>query len=147
MGGLTSEDIYTGLISGARRVTVVSRSGTFTMEFQPDFRGGRRHNDKARRMTRRYEQILDAVQSEQVDRQDVPKRWKDIIAQEVQDEYPPTTSKAFLRTEIDARIKDFKENPKIEGRDLDRAEAAITRSRSDGRGQVSGGRRTTARRS
>ena len=32
VGGLTSEDIYTGLVSGARQVTVVSRSGVFTMK-------------------------------------------------------------------------------------------------------------------
>ena len=126
VGGLTSEDIYTGLISGARRVTVVSRSGTFTMEFQPDFRGGRRHNDKARRMTRRYEHILDAVQSEQVDRQDVPEVWKKVIAAEVKNDYGPTATRAMLRTEIDARIKEFKENPQIDGRDMDRAEAAIS---------------------
>jgi hypothetical protein len=127
VGGLTSEDVYTGLISGARRVTVVSRSGTFTMEFQPDFRGGRRHNDKARRMTRRYEQLLDAVQSEQVERQDVPVRWRKMIEDEVRGEYGPSASQRLVRAEIDARIKEFKENPQINGRDLDRAEAAISR--------------------
>ena len=127
VGGLTSEDIYTGLVSGARRVTVVSRSGTFTMEFQPDFRGGRRHNDKARRMTRRYEHILDAVQSEQVERQDIPPRWKKIIEQEVRDEYGPGATQRMIRAEVDARQSEFKENPEINGRDLDRAEAEISR--------------------
>jgi len=132
VGGLTSEDIYTGLISGARRVTVVSRSGTFTMEFQPDFRGGRRHNDKARRMTRRYEHILDAVQSEQVERQDIPPAWKKVIADEVREEYGPGASRAMIRQEIDAREREFKENPDINGRDLDRAEAAISAFEAQG---------------
>ena len=127
VGGLTSEDVYTGLISGARRVTVVSRSGTFTMEFKPDFRGGRRHNDKARRMTRRYEQILDAVQSEQVERGTVPPTWRKVIEDEVRGEYPAGTSPRLIRAEIDNRLTEFKANPQIDGRDLDRAEAAISR--------------------
>ena len=126
VGGLTAEDVYTGLISGARRVTVVSRSGTFTMEFKPDFRGGRRHNDKARRMTRRYEQILDAVQSEQVERASVPARWRKMIEEEVKGEYGPSASPRLVRSEIDSRITEFKANPKVDGRDLDRAEASIS---------------------
>ena len=123
VGGLTAEDVYTGLITGARRVTVVSRSGTFSMEFAPDFRGGRRHNDKARRMTNRYEQLLDAVQSGQVDRAQVPKVWKDAIKNEVlTDPYYANVPKTLQRQEINNRIKEFKENPEIEGRDEDRAE-------------------------
>src|SRR4029077_5663097 len=35
-GGLTSEDLYTGLLTGARQVQVVSNSGVFTLEFDPD---------------------------------------------------------------------------------------------------------------
>lgn len=65
-GGLSTEDIYTGLISGARSMTVVSHSGVFTMEFDPTLRGGRRFNDKAASMTARYGQLLDAVKAEQV---------------------------------------------------------------------------------
>lgn len=61
IGGLTTEDIYTGLVSGARRVTVVSRSGVFTMEFDETFRGNRRYSDKAARMVSRYGQLLDAI--------------------------------------------------------------------------------------
>lgn len=67
VGGPTAEDIYTGLSTGARRVTVVSRSGYFTVEFNPETTGGF-FNDKAKRMVRRYENIIDAVQSEQVAR-------------------------------------------------------------------------------
>ena len=67
VGGPTAEDIYTGLATGADRITVVSRSGYYTVEFNPETSRGF-FNDKAKRMVRRYENILDAVQSEQVDR-------------------------------------------------------------------------------
>ena len=60
-GGPTTEDIYTGLITGARQMQVVSHSGVFTVEFDPNLRGGRRYSDKARQMVGRYEKILDAV--------------------------------------------------------------------------------------
>ena len=131
VGGLTSEDIYTGLMTGARRVTVVSRSGTFSMEFAPDFRGGRRHNDKARRMTRRYEQILDAVQSGQVERQEIPPQWRKAIENEVKtDPYYQNADKQTIYDEIETRLKEFKENPKIEGRDLDRAEVLINAAKA-----------------
>jgi hypothetical protein len=65
-GGLTTEDIYTGLMSGARSMTVVSNSGVFTIDFDDTLRGGRRYNDKARQMVDRYASTLDAVQSKQV---------------------------------------------------------------------------------
>lgn len=65
-GGPTTEDIYTGLIGGARSLTVVSHNGVYTMEFDDDLKGGRRFNDKAARMVARYGQLLDAVKSEQV---------------------------------------------------------------------------------
>ena len=70
-GGLTTEDIYTGLLSGARQVQVVSNSGVFTMEFDPDLRGGRRYSDKANKMVERYGRILDAVGNSKMQRQDV----------------------------------------------------------------------------
>lgn len=66
-GGPTSEDIYTGLLSGVRNLTVVSNSGVFTIDFDPDLRGGRRYSDKAKAMVGRYEKLLDAVQSEKLD--------------------------------------------------------------------------------
>lgn len=61
LGGPTSEDIYTALITEARGITVVSHSGVYNIEFDKTFRGGRRFNDKARRMVDRYEKLLDAV--------------------------------------------------------------------------------------
>lgn len=79
-GGLTTEDIYVGLVSGARAVTVVSHSGTYTMEFDDDFRGARRYNDKAGRMHARYAQLLDAVKSGDVQMSDIsPARTQELI--------------------------------------------------------------------
>jgi hypothetical protein len=65
-GGPTTEDVYTGLMAGADSMTVVSHNGTYTVEFDPSFRKGRRYNDKAARMVARYGQLLDAVKSEHV---------------------------------------------------------------------------------
>jgi hypothetical protein len=111
-GGLTAEDVYTGLVSGARQVTVTSRSGTFTMEFQPDFRGGRRHNDKARRMTRRYEQILDAVQSGQVERAQIPPEIKAQIARQVREENAGEGN-VTIRNIIKEREKEYRADPEL----------------------------------
>lgn len=113
VGGLTSEDIYTGLMTGARRVTVVSRSGTFSMEFEPDFRGGRRYNDKALRMTRRYESLLDAVQSNQVSRGNVPQVVQDAIRAEVIEDYPYEKSRAALNSKYQQRLKEYREDPEL----------------------------------
>lgn len=76
-GGPTTEDIYTGLISGARSITVVSHSGVYTVEFDKSFKGGRRYNDKAARMVGRYAQLLDAVGSGQVVLLDALDRTRD----------------------------------------------------------------------
>ena len=113
MGGLTSEDIYTGLITGARRVTVVSRSGTFSMEFEPDFRGGRRHNDKALRMTRRYEQLLDAVQSKQVSSGAVPIEVQDALRAQVLEEYPYERSRKALNAKYQTALEEFRADPEL----------------------------------
>ena len=60
-GGPTTEDIYTGLLTGARQIQVVSNSGVFTVEFDPDLRGGRRYSDKAARMIGRYGKLLETI--------------------------------------------------------------------------------------
>jgi hypothetical protein len=70
-GGPTTEDIYTGLLSGARSLTVVSHSGVYNIQFDNTFRGGRRLNDKAARMVGRYGHLLDALRSNEVNRGDV----------------------------------------------------------------------------
>lgn len=99
-GGLTTEDIYTGLISGARSVTVVSRSGIFTVDFEDDFRGGRRFNDKAAGMVNRYAKTLDAIQSKQVQRRSMSAEEKLKIREEVEDEMF-----GFKPAEVEAEIK------------------------------------------
>ena len=113
VGGLTSEDIYTGLMGGARRVTVVSRSGTFSIEFEPDFRGGRRYNDKALRMTRRYEQLLDAVQSKQVSRGDVPVEVQDALRAQVLEDYPYEQSRSALNAKYKQSLKEYRSDPDL----------------------------------
>jgi hypothetical protein len=126
VGGLTSEDVYTALAMGARQVTVTSRSGTYTMTFESDFRGGRRHNDKARRMTRRYEQLLDAVQSQQVDRVEIDPDMRAEIEREVKEEMSgPGWRPRDIQEAITERINEFKESPYITEQDEKRAEVII----------------------
>jgi len=102
-GGLTTEDIYTGLVSGARSVTVVSRSGVFTVNFEDDFRGGRRYNDKAAQMVGRYAKTLDAVKSETVDRRPLSPEERAEIRDQVETEYADLD---LPRAEIEDMIKD-----------------------------------------
>jgi hypothetical protein len=71
-GGPTTEDIYTGLLGGARQIQVISNSGVFTVEFDPNLRGGRRYSDKARQMIGRYEALLSRVASGEEYAQDIP---------------------------------------------------------------------------
>ena len=70
-GGPTTEDIYTGLMTGARQIQVVSNSGVFTVEFDPDLRGGRRFSDKAKRMVERYGSMLEAIAGKTLYQQDL----------------------------------------------------------------------------
>ena len=109
-GGPTSEDIYTGLMSGARAITVVSNSGTFTMEFDDKFRGGRRYNQKAKRMVDRYEHLLDAVQSNQVQRQGLDPDTRKSIWAEIERDYPGYDNNQ-KREIYQRKEKAFKENP------------------------------------
>jgi len=72
-GGLTAEDMRALITSGARAATVVSRSGVFDVEVNPDFRGGRRLNDKTAQIPMMYERILDAVTNSERYVVDAPK--------------------------------------------------------------------------
>lgn len=111
-GGLTTEDIYTGLMAGARRVTVVSRSGVYSMEFDPELRGGRRNNDKALRMTQRYGELLDAVQSGKVERQKLSRAAMSEIRGEVLSMYPEGSITPSQRQQAtEALMEDRKANP------------------------------------
>lgn len=85
-GGLTTEDIYTGLVAGARQVTVVSNSGVFTIEFEDDFRGVRRYNDKAASMVERYGKTLDAIQNGGIEREAMSPEEKASIRADVEAE-------------------------------------------------------------
>lgn len=112
-GGLSTEDIYTGLMSGAREVTVVSNSGTFTIEFAPDFRGVRRYNDKAAQMVERYAKTLDAIKSGQVERDKIDAKTRAELRAEVEAQMP--REMGYTEAEISAAIKereaDFRRNP------------------------------------
>jgi len=70
-GGLTGEDIYASIRTGARMATVVSSSGVYSIEFDPNFRGARANSDKARSMYDRYLKILDAVDQSKLYVQDI----------------------------------------------------------------------------
>lgn len=78
-GGLTGEDVYAAVTTGARMVTVVSPSGVFTLEMAPDFRGARSMSDKARGMYDRYLKILDAVDGSGEYLEDIPATEKQKI--------------------------------------------------------------------
>lgn len=89
IGGPTSEDIYTGLMTGTRQLQVVSNSGVFTIEFDPDLRGGRRFGDKARKMVSRYEEMLSAINDKDSElfERDLPKAKKAELHQEAVEAY------------------------------------------------------------
>jgi hypothetical protein len=131
-GGLTTEDIYTGLISGARSITVVSRSGVFSLDFQDDLRGGRRYSDKARQMIGRYAQTLDAVQSERVARRGLTPDERADIREEVEAEFDGMDMKrSEIEAEVTAREKEYKLNPQLtkdEVADINRKAMEATKS-------------------
>lgn len=64
LGGLTTEDIRTGLMTGVNSIIVISHSGVFQVDFDPEFT--KRDTSRAKKMVDRYGRILDAVQSEKV---------------------------------------------------------------------------------
>lgn len=70
-GGPSTEDIYTGLATGSRAMTVVSNAGVFTVEFDPDLRGGKRYADSARAMVDRYAHLLEAIGGKKLARIDI----------------------------------------------------------------------------
>lgn len=127
VGGPTTEDIYTGLISGARKLTVVSRSGTFTVEFDDTFRGTRRYNDKAKRMVDRYGKILDAIKSEQVERAPLPSHVRQEIADDVEREMGWERNPRAMAREIQRREAEYKEHPTLTKVDEELIERRVAR--------------------
>lgn len=119
-GGPTSEDIYAGLMSGARRLTVVSRSGVFTMEFEDDFRGGRRYNQKAGRMADRYEKLLDAVRSGKVSRKSMDRGQELAIRQEVRERWAPlNASEEIVNAAADKAVQEAKDETKLSPKEVE----------------------------
>lgn len=116
-GGPTTEDIYTGLVSGASSVTVVSHSGVFTINFDENFRGARRYNDKAAQMVSRYAKLLDAINSEKVER--APLSWEDRV--QIRDEVE-SRMKGFDQADIEAEIRNqeqvFRAAPRLTRSDM-----------------------------
>lgn len=112
-GGLTTEDIYTGLVSGARSVTVVSNSGVFTVEFDDTFRGGRRLNDKAARMVGRYGQLLDAVKNGEIAPGDIDPRRRREIETAAASRFDPVDEKARYETEVKRGLDRERLNPTL----------------------------------
>lgn len=112
-GGLTTEDVYTGLVSGARSVTVVSNSGVFTLEFDDTFRGGRRLNDKAARMVSRYGFLLDAVQSGNVVLRGIDPSLRAEIEQDAARRYDPVERPAEYKTMVKNEIQRAELNPRL----------------------------------
>lgn len=124
-GGPTAEDIHAAQLTGARSFTVVSRSGEFTVDFADDFRGARRHSDKAMGMQDRYEHLLDAVQSKQVEKLPVSARERAEVREELEEEIErlkadPSSGFDYrtykdedFNKELNKRLRLRRENPKL----------------------------------
>lgn len=97
LGGPTTEDVYTGLMAGLDSMTVVSNSGVYTIAFDPSFKGGRRYNDKALRMQKRYGQLVDAVESRKVQLDAIPSDRKRELRQQVAEEIPGDTEEILMQ--------------------------------------------------
>lgn len=129
-GGPTTEDIYAGLMSGARSVTVVSHNGVYTIEFDESFRGTRRYSDKAGRMVKRYGHLLDAVKSKQVTLASIPpERIAELKAEAAAQYDPRDRSERDRYTKLlDEKIEDETENPQLSRSQVDAlAEDFVTR--------------------
>lgn len=112
-GGPTTEDIYTGLLSGADQITVISWNGVYTVKFDDSFHGGRRYNDKAARMVARYGQLLDAVKSEQVELNDIEPNRRAEIRDKALRTARNRNSPQEVRFEEEKLLAEEKLNPKI----------------------------------
>lgn len=118
-GGLTTEDIYTGLVSGARSVTVVSNSGVFTVDFADDLRGGRRMSDKAASMVGQYGKTLDALKEGRIEREPLSAEVRAQILSDVQSEYEGMpVSREEVQNEYTRRVKEYRELPVLTEREL-----------------------------
>jgi hypothetical protein len=105
-GGLTGEDIYASVNSGARMATVVSGSGVFSLELDPSFRGARGNSDKARSMYQRYLKILDAVDASGLYLQDLTGPERAQVHEHVQRLLPKADrSSAEYKAELETALE------------------------------------------
>lgn len=137
LGGPTSEDIYTSLITEARAFTVVSHSGVYNVEYDKTFRGTRRFNDKAKRMVDRYEKLLDAVKEGQVAPRIPAERYAELRADAMED-YPDDQKR--FRDRLTQLENNEKRSPRMSQQDMSKARDgwisstyAPTRRTADGR--------------
>lgn len=132
-GGLTTEDIYTGLVSGARSVTVVSNSGIFTIDFADDLRGGRRMSDKASSMVGQYGKTLDAIKEGKIEKAPLDAGTRAQILEDVQQEYKgiPVT-RAEIQGEYQRRVKEYRELPMLSEKELKDIDASVAESYPEG---------------
>ena len=119
-GGLTAEDIYTGLVSGARAVTVVSHSGVYTVEFDDDFRGSKRYNDKAARMVGRYEHLLDSLASNKVHTAQRSQAREEELKQEAAREADPVDDPEGYKSALRGARERDELDPKLAEADKDK---------------------------
>lgn len=141
-GGPTTEDVYTGLVGGAKSETIVSHNGVYTLEFDDDLKGGRRYNDKAARMVARYGQLLDAVKSEQVTTGGIhPTRGAELRA-EANRVFDPDREPEKNKAEVERLRTAERRNPKFSAAQRQEAtaeffaEAASARRTPDGHVQT-----------
>jgi hypothetical protein len=112
-GGPTTEDIYAGLVSGARAVTVISHNGVYTIEFDDSFRGSRRYNDKAARMVKRYGHLLDAVKSKEVTLSGIPHEREDELKAEAAGEFDPKLEREKYEEYLGRLKREEKRDPQM----------------------------------
>jgi len=112
-GGPTTEDVYTGLISGAKAITVASHNGVYSVEFDKSFKGGRRYNDKAARMVARYGQLLDAVKNGEITTGQIDPSRLDELAAKAESSYDRDTEPAKFEDELDRLRTAEMRNPKF----------------------------------
>lgn len=147
-GGLTSEDLYTGLMSGARSMTVVSRSGVFTVDFADDLRGQRRFGDVARQMVNRYEKTLDAVKSKQIEREPMKPIERARIREEVEQRFAGYGStpegRMMIDQEVAAAVQEAKTSTDLSVSDYEEIERLVQTELS--RGITPAGRAPTGER-
>ena len=131
-GGLTSEDIYTGLMAGAKQVTVVSNSGVFSVKFADDLKGARRYGDKARSMVGRYEKTLDTIRNGKLERIAVTPQVKAELLEQAEEERPPSV---YQRAEIQdlyrAKVDEYKNSPSLTNGEMAAIERAARKEAGD----------------